>query len=97
MTLKNQRRKLARALRKKMGLPFIMAKRIAKMVDGTLLSDLVWELPKKGAMVKTGQYCPCCGPSHYHVEWDGQEFSFDIYDREIYNEKGEVCLKELKL
>jgi hypothetical protein len=98
MTLKNDRRKVARALRRTLGMPFIMAKKVAK----AYVNDGMWGLQyndslKAASIAVNSGYCPCCGPSQYNCTWEGFEFSWDIYEREIWNDKGSVDLKKLRL
>jgi hypothetical protein len=90
MTLKNQRRAVARKLRKQLKLPFIMTKRIAKVIVDEGFWSLNWKLVEKGATVEALPYCQCCGPSSYEVTWEGQTFTYDVFRREVYNTVGEA-------
>ncbi len=92
MTLKTERRNLARKLRKQLRMPFIMTKKLAKIIVDDGFWALSYTLPEKGAVVNTRPYCDCCGPSSYDVTWEGETFSFDVFRRELWNERAEVQL-----
>jgi hypothetical protein len=63
-----------------------MTKRIAKIIVDGGFWDLRFQLLEKGAAkVEALPYCPCCGPSSYEVTWENQTFTFDIYQREMWN------------
>ena len=78
--MKFQRRKFAREYRKA-GLPFIAAKRLAKVRDQVgCFWDVQKAMEKEGITAEAVTYCDCCGPEAILLEWSKGRLFLNYFD-----------------